>query len=149
MMGLKTEDECCQYLTNKESWYRCWECVEAIDKKELTSLRAELEKARELLLSATHWDRALSDEEMVFTTSDKKQQLELWNALRAEVERFRGVAIDTLGFAIEGWSYASDYFKDKWDYEGELERLRKRAGKVTTNEYKIPGPYAPIEGKED
>lgn len=47
-MGLKTPDECCQWLTNKDSWYRCWKCVEVIDKDELTSLRSALKENERL-----------------------------------------------------------------------------------------------------
>lgn len=38
-------------------------------------------------------------------------------ALRAALE----ACIET---AEEGWSYASDYFREKWDAEGQLARAR-------------------------
>jgi len=48
----------------------------------------------------------------------------------SRIKELEGLVVDTMDFAIEGWSYASEYFKDKWDYEGELERLRGRLHKA-------------------
>jgi len=31
---------------------------------------------------------------------------------------------ECIQFAIEGWAYASPYFCEKWDYEGELAKFR-------------------------
>ncbi len=42
----------------------------------------------------------------------KQRNAQLEEALREAIE-----------FADEGWAYASDYFRWKWDYEGQRTRL--------------------------
>lgn len=43
------------------------------------------------------------------------------------VQELEAVLADAVALAEEGWSYASDYFKEKWNYEGELAEIRARA----------------------
>jgi len=45
-----------------------------------------------------------------------------------EAERLRKLADDAIAFAMEGWAYAGEHFKAKWNYEGELAELRRHAG---------------------
>lgn len=32
---------------------------------------------------------------------------------------------EAIELAIEGWAYASDYFREKWEYEPRIDGLRK------------------------
>ena len=45
--------------------------------------------------------------------------------LEIENKRLQKAVEEALEFACEGWAYASDYFKEKWDYAGELKRLKE------------------------
>jgi hypothetical protein len=49
----------------------------------------------------------------------------------AEVTRLRAALGEALDSADEGWSYASDYFRDKWRDDKRLAELRTLAGKET------------------
>lgn len=51
---------------------------------------------------------------------------------------------DALELAAEGWCYASDYFRDKWDFEGEMGRLRQvlTSAQATLEPPKNPSPLA-------
>ena len=47
--------------------------------------------------------------------------------LEAENAELRKAVEDAIEFAEEGWSYASDYFKEKWEYEKRLAELKQIA----------------------
>jgi hypothetical protein len=66
-----------------------------------------------------------------------RKQEQLAHDRGERIKELERLVVDTLDFATEGWSYASEYFKDKWvkdkwDYEGEKERLRGRLHRLTT-----------------
>jgi len=44
--------------------------------------------------------------------------------LRAENARLRATLSDAIEFAEEGWGYASEHFRNKWDYAGQLAALK-------------------------
>jgi hypothetical protein len=44
--------------------------------------------------------------------------------LRAERDAARAVALEACDVAEEGWAYAGEYFRDKWDAGGRLANLR-------------------------
>ena len=46
-------------------------------------------------------------------------------ALVASLREAKAALAETISFAEEGWSYASDYFKDKWNFEERLEKYRR------------------------
>lgn len=46
------------------------------------------------------------------------------DALVAEVRRLREALVEGIDTAEEGWSYASDYFREKWDAEGQIQKMR-------------------------
>jgi predicted nucleic acid-binding Zn-ribbon protein len=45
---------------------------------------------------------------------------------QARIAALKEALRDAIQFAVEGWSYAPDYFKEKWEYEKELAELRAR-----------------------
>ena len=49
--------------------------------------------------------------------------------LRSENTRLQKAVDELLDFAAEGWAYASDYFKEKWNFEGEYKRLKEYGSK--------------------
>jgi predicted metal-dependent phosphoesterase TrpH len=54
--------------------------------------------------------------------------IEYWRAARdaavAERDSARAVALEACDLAEEGWAYAGEYFRDKWDAGGRLANLR-------------------------
>ena len=49
-------------------------------------------------------------------------------ALEAEVKRLRAALRDGIELAEEGWGYAMPYFREKWDVDGRVERLKEALG---------------------
>lgn len=47
--------------------------------------------------------------------------------LRGELEQTREALREALDLAAEGWSYAGDHFREKWNFEADLARLRALA----------------------
>lgn len=48
----------------------------------------------------------------------------LEDALRDPATCYGDALSDAIELAAEGWSYASDYFREKWDFEVRIEALR-------------------------
>jgi hypothetical protein len=93
----------------------------AIDKERI-SLRSRIKELEE---DVAEW-REKADEH-----SRSKHTLGIIiDKLDSRIKKLEGLVVDTMGFAIEGWSYASDYFKYKWNYNEELESLRGRLHKA-------------------
>ena len=44
------------------------------------------------------------------------------------IEYLQILVLEALDLAEEGWSYASNYFKDKHEFEARLERIHREAG---------------------
>jgi hypothetical protein len=44
-------------------------------------------------------------------------------AVAKERNRLRAALVEALEWGDEGWSYASDYFREKWNYAGERARI--------------------------
>lgn len=53
-----------------------------------------------------------------------------------EEEKLRAALASAIALAEEGWSYASDYFRKKWQCEERAQELRKILG---------VGPNDPLE----
>lgn len=53
---------------------------------------------------------------------------EAWCAMGTAIG-LRELLGDAIYLAEEGWSYASEYFQDKWDYHARIEVLRKAIGR--------------------
>lgn len=49
----------------------------------------------------------------------------------AEVTRLRAALADACELAEEGWSYAGDYFRDKWGYAERMAAARAALGAVS------------------
>lgn len=47
-------------------------------------------------------------------------------ALIARVRALEELLDEAIEFAKEGWAYADSYYKDKWDYDGQLAALEAR-----------------------
>lgn len=47
---------------------------------------------------------------------------------RAELEAAKAALSDAIELAEEGWGYADEYYRAKWDFEGRLATLRKALG---------------------
>ncbi len=45
-------------------------------------------------------------------------------ALRTRAERAEGGLREAIDLAKEGWGYASEYFRDKWDSAGRIAKLK-------------------------
>lgn len=95
-----------------------------------TAEAKSLMQARQQLADAWAENERLRAENGQATTDRAlcEQMLDDWNTrilgLEAEKERLREALEHAIEFAVEGWGYAPDYFKAKWDYEGELARHR-------------------------
>lgn len=56
------------------------------------------------------------------------------------VQNLRAALQEAIAFAEEGWSYASDYFRDKWLYEER--RCELRAIALAQDDGPLPEPWA-------
>ena len=46
----------------------------------------------------------------------------------AEIRLLRQGLRDAIDLAEEGWSYASEYFQNKWGYKDNISEIRRRVG---------------------
>lgn len=56
---------------------------------------------------------------------DKAQRLT--EEQRERAKKAEAALYDAIELAEEGWGYANDYFRQKWDYEARIGALRERA----------------------
>ena len=62
-----------------------------------------------------------AEERLQFVAAQWAAEVELE---RERAERLAEALDDAIQLADEGWSYASDYFRNKWNYTGEADALR-------------------------
>jgi len=85
--------------------------------------RDRLQDPRRWGVTHQRWEATVQEveERLKFVAAQWKKEVELE---RERADRLAEALDDAIELADEGWSYASDYFREKWNYVGEADALR-------------------------